>query len=116
MGGNPSMDAEGPEIQLEIFDPPMCCAGGVCGPDVDPELLTINEALLTIQKEYPGRVAVRRYILSQSPAKFMENAEVAALLRSEGVRALPTTMLNGRIVKKGAYASLSELRAAVLSA
>ena len=116
MGGNPSRQVEGPKYQLEIFDPPMCCAGGVCGPDVDPELLRINEALLAIQKEFAGQVAVRRYILSQSPAKFLENAEVAALLRSDVVGALPVTMINGRIVKKGAHASLSELRAAVLSA
>jgi hypothetical protein len=23
---------------LEIFDPPMCCSTGVCGPDPDPRL------------------------------------------------------------------------------
>ncbi|MFN8000751.1 MAG: arsenic metallochaperone ArsD family protein [Acidobacteriota bacterium] len=23
-------------MKLEIFDPPMCCATGVCGTDVDP--------------------------------------------------------------------------------
>ena len=113
MDGNPG---ELTEIQLEIFNPPMCCAGGVCGPDVDPELLRINEALLAIQKESAGQVAVRRYILSQSPAKFLENVEVAALLRSDGVGALPVTVLNGRIIKKGAYASLGELRAAILLA
>jgi hypothetical protein len=23
---------------VRVFDPPMCCASGVCGPSVDPEL------------------------------------------------------------------------------
>ena len=23
---------------LQVFDPPMCCSTGVCGPQVDPEL------------------------------------------------------------------------------
>ncbi|MDH3390414.1 MAG: arsenic metallochaperone ArsD family protein, partial [Desulfobulbaceae bacterium] len=24
---------------IEIYDPPMCCPTGVCGPNVDPELV-----------------------------------------------------------------------------
>ncbi len=24
--------------KLQVFDPPMCCPGGVCGPSVDPAL------------------------------------------------------------------------------
>ena len=25
--------------KLEVFDPPMCCSTGVCGPSVDPNLV-----------------------------------------------------------------------------
>jgi hypothetical protein len=26
-------------MKLEVFDPAMCCSTGVCGPDVDPQLV-----------------------------------------------------------------------------
>ena len=25
-------------IQIEVYEPPMCCSSGVCGPEVDPRL------------------------------------------------------------------------------
>lgn len=111
------MDSDRTESKLttvEIFDPPMCCPGGLCGPAVDPELLKINEALLAVGREFGSRAGVVRHILSQNPAKFMANTDVTALLQSEGVNALPVTMVNGRIISKGRYPSLEELRQAIL--
>ncbi|MCL6429778.1 MAG: arsenic metallochaperone ArsD family protein [Anaerolineae bacterium] len=35
------------EGRLEIFDPPLCCPTGLCGPTVDKTLLDVNEMVLT---------------------------------------------------------------------
>lgn len=37
-------------MKIEIFDPPMCCASGLCGPEIDPALLDINEAIIKLKK------------------------------------------------------------------
>ena len=33
-------------VLVEIFDPPMCCSTGLCGPTVDQTLLTVSEMLM----------------------------------------------------------------------
>lgn len=102
-------------IEVNVYDPPMCCPGGLCGPAVDPELLKIHEALLAVEKEFGDRTVVNRYVLSQTPAKFMANPDIMELLKSEGVSALPVTVVNGRVIKKGIYPSLEEIRRAIVS-
>jgi len=98
---------------VEIFDPPMCCPSGLCGPSVDPALLDINEAILKLKKEYDGKVAIERYLLSQQGQKFMQVPEVLALLKREGVSALPVTMVNGKIFKQKSYPTYDELKLTV---
>ena len=31
--------------KVEVFDPPMCCSTGVCGPSVDPALARFSSDL-----------------------------------------------------------------------
>lgn len=100
-----------PEITaIEIFDPPMCCPSGLCGPSVDPALLDINEAVLKLRKEYDGKVTVERYLLSQQGQRFMQVPAILALLKREGVSILPITMVNGKIVKQKSYPTYDELK------
>lgn len=94
---------------LEIFDPPMCCASGLCGPDVDESLLAINESLLRLEQGHADRVEARRYLLNQTPAKFMSTPSVLTLLQDRGVEVLPITLLNGRVVKEAAYPTWDEI-------
>lgn len=101
--------AEDRQILVEIFDPPMCCPGGLCGPMIDPALLEINEALLRLRKDYDGRVAVERYLLPQQVGKFMALPEIMETLRAEGVQALPMTLVNRRLIARGRYPTYREL-------
>jgi len=101
---------------IEIFDPPMCCPGGLCGPAVDPALLDIQEAILKISEEFDGRVSVNRYLLGQQPAKFMQHPEVLARLKSDGVSVLPITVVNGHVVQERAYPTYETLRDWITSA
>lgn len=97
-------------MTIEIFDPPMCCPSGLCGPDIDPALLDINEAILKIKKEYNGQVKIDRYLLSQHGPKFMQNSDILALLKKESIHFLPATVINGKLVKTKAYPTYEELK------
>ncbi len=97
-------------VRVEIFDPPMCCPTGLCGPAVDPALLDIYESILKIKTEYNGQSVVERYVLGQQPAKFMQQPEVIRRLKAHGVSILPVTVVNGVVVKEKVYPSYEELK------
>jgi len=93
---------------LQIFDPPMCCSTGVCGPDVDQTLIALAADLKWLASEGVG---IERYNLSQSPLVFAQNDLVIDALREEGQSALPILILDGAVVAKGAYPARSDLAA-----
>lgn len=97
-------------LKIEIFDPPMCCPTGLCGPAVDPALLDIYEAVLKIKTEYDGQAVLERYVLGQQPAKFMQQPEVISRLKAHGVSILPVTVVNGVVSKEKVYPSYAELK------
>lgn len=99
-----------PDVVVEIFDPPMCCPSGLCGPAVDPALLAISEAILGLNRQYGSLVRVERYLLSQQVAAFMKYPAVFGRLQQGGAAVLPLTAVNGSIVKEGSYPTLAELK------
>jgi disulfide oxidoreductase YuzD len=92
--------------QLDVFDPPMCCSSGVCGPTVDPLLAAFAADVdwLTSQG-----VTVTRYNLAQDPAAFVAHPLVKDLLHREGDSCLPLVIMNGEIVGHGAYPRRDQL-------
>jgi len=92
---------------VEIFDPPMCCPTGLCGPTLDQTLLDVNEMILALQAE---GLSVERYQMASAPNAFLTNAEVMRLVREQQMAALPITVVHGAVVKVGAYPTLAELR------
>ena len=100
-------------ITIEIFDPPMCCPSGLCGPDIDPALLDINEAILKVKKEFDGQVKIERYLLSQQGPKFMQQPEVMRRLQKFGVEILPLTLVNGKVVKEKEYPTYDEIKSII---
>lgn len=98
------------KARVEIYDPPMCCPTGLCGPTIDPVLLDINEAVVTLKSE---GIPVERYSLNGNPYAFLSNPEILALVRERQLSVLPITVVDGRIVKMGAYPSLDEIRTAL---
>lgn len=91
---------------LEVFDPPLCCTTGVCGPAVDP-LLTAFAA--DAEWLVAQGVSVERHNLAQDPRAFVTNDIVSATLRAEGDGVLPLLLLDGAIVARGAYPRRAEL-------
>lgn len=86
--------------RLQVYDPPMCCSTGICGPDIDPDL--VGFASLLAQLAEAG-VKVERFNLGHQPMAFVENPAVKALLDSDGSEALPLVFWDGEIRSKGSY-------------
>lgn len=92
--------------RFDVFDPPMCCSSGVCGPSVDPLLAAFAADVdwLTSQG-----VTVARYNLAQDPQAFVAHPLVNDLLHREGDSCLPLVIMNGEVVGRGAYPRRGEL-------
>ena len=95
---------------VEIFDPPMCCPTGLCGPTLDQSLLDLNEMIMFLQRE---NLRVERYQMTSHPNAFLSNAEVMKLVREKQMEALPIIVVRGKVIKVGAYPSADEIHAAL---
>ncbi len=93
---------------VRVFDPPMCCSTGVCGPSVDPELARFTADLDWLQKQ---GVQVERFNLSQQPGAFASNGVVKDALTARGNACLPLVIVDERIAVEGAYPSRETLAA-----
>jgi hypothetical protein len=91
---------------IEIFDPPMCCSTGVCGPSIDPVLPRFVADLHWLANQ---GVSVTRYNLAQEPQAFAVNAIVKAALTSNGNACLPLILVNGQIASQGVYPDRKQL-------
>ena len=95
---------------VEIYDPPMCCPTGLCGPTLDQTLLDVNEMILTLQAE---GVSLERYQMASHPQAFLSNTEVMRLVREHQLDVLPITVVRGMVAKVGAYPTLEEVKSAL---
>ena len=85
---------------IQVYDPPMCCSTGICGTDVDPDLVSF--AALLAQLATQG-VTIERYNLAKQPMAFVQNPAVKALLEQDGTESLPLTFWDGEVKLKGRY-------------
>ena len=97
-------------VDVEFFDPPMCCPTGLCGPTLDQTLLDINEMILALQRD---NLRVERYQMAGNPNAFLSNAEVMKLVREKQMEALPIIVVRGKVIKVGAYPTSDEIHAAL---
>lgn len=96
-------------MRLEVFDPPLCCPTGICGPSVDPELVRFNSDLAWLSEQGVG---VDRFNLAQQPQAFAANPQVADLLGKTGIAALPLVLCEGAVVTTGSYPTREALATA----
>ncbi|HET9929417.1 MAG TPA: arsenite efflux transporter metallochaperone ArsD [Polyangiaceae bacterium] len=93
---------------VRVFDPPMCCATGVCGPGVDPELARFSADLEWLKRQ---GIVVERFNLAQQPGAFVENALVKQALTERGNACLPLVLVDERVAVEGMYPSRDTLAA-----
>ncbi len=91
---------------VKVFDPPLCCSTGVCGPKVDPALVRFAADLHWLANQ---KVAVERYNLAQQPQAFAANEAVKAALGEHGNACLPLILVDGAVASQGRYPSRQEL-------
>jgi AhpD family alkylhydroperoxidase len=92
--------------KLEVFDPPMCCSTGVCGPSVDPALPRFAADLDWLKGQ---GVTAERLNLAQQPGAFAANPVVKQALTDKGNDCLPLILVDGRIASMGKYPTRDEL-------
>jgi len=91
---------------VQVFDKPMCCSTGVCGPQVNPVLPQFAADLDWLKSQ--GN-QVERFNLAQQPMAFIENKDVHQLLGSEGTDCLPLILVDGKVVSRNEYPSRETL-------
>lgn len=91
---------------VQVYDKPMCCSTGVCGPDVDPVLPKFAADLDWLKNQGHN---VERYNLAQQPQAFIENKAIHHLLSTAGTDCLPVVVVDGEIVSQTVYPSREDL-------
>jgi len=91
---------------IEIYEPPMCCPTGICGPAPDPDLAALQEMILKLKKE---GYSVERIAINQQPLRFMSNSIIKKIINAEGKASLPITIIGNKIIMKGRYPKYEEL-------
>jgi arsenite methyltransferase len=93
---------------VQVYDKPMCCSTGVCGPDVDPMLPRFAADLDWLKNQGHN---VERYNLAQQPQAFIDNKAIHHLLSTAGTNCLPVVVVDGTIVSQTVYPSREDLAA-----
>ena len=99
-----------PDAAIELFDPPMCCSTGICGPTVDQALVDVNQMVMELQT---AGIHVVRYQMTSHPQAFLNNADVMRLMRDHEMAALPITVVRGRVLATGRYPAPAEVKMAL---
>jgi hypothetical protein len=71
---------------ITIFDKPMCCSSGVCGPSVDPVLVRFAEDLRWLEQQ---GVKVTRHNPTQDAHAFVLDPVVREAMKDQGEEVLP---------------------------
>lgn len=91
---------------IQVFDPALCCNSGVCGVDVDQQLLHFSA---DVDWAKQNGISIERYNLAQQPMAFADNAIVRRFLERSGAEALPLTLVDGEMTLAGRYPQRAEL-------
>jgi hypothetical protein len=92
--------------KLEIYDPALCCSTGVCGTEVDQNLVNVSADVDWAKR---NGAHIERFNLAQQPMAFAENAVVKGFLERSGQEALPLVLLDGEVAMAGRYPNRAEL-------
>jgi hypothetical protein len=96
---------------VELFDPPMCCSTGLCGPTLDRSLLDVSEMVQSLKDD---GIQVVRYQMASHPHMFLKYQDIMRMVREQGMQVFPVTVVAGRILKSGSYPTRREIDQALL--
>lgn len=91
---------------IHVFDPALCCSTGVCGVEVDQQLVSFSA---DVDWAKHNGAQIDRFNLAQQPMAFAENLLVKAFLERSGAEALPLILVDGEVALAGRYPTRTEL-------
>jgi hypothetical protein len=91
---------------IQVFDPAMCCSSGVCGTEVDQQLVSFSADTDWAKK---NGAQIERFNLAQQPMDFANNKVVRAFLERNGQEGLPLVLVDGELALAGRYPNRTEL-------
>lgn len=92
--------------RIEVFEPALFCNTGVCGDDVDQNLVTFTADMDWIHSR-GGDIA--RFNLANEPLAFAEREPVRAFLQLSGSEGLPLVLVDGVTAVTGRYPDRAQL-------
>ena len=92
--------------KIEVFEPALCCATGVCGEDVDQALVKFS-ADMDYLRSRGGDIA--RYNLASEPQAFADNDSAKTFLHVSGSAGLPLILVDGVTAMTGRYPDRAQL-------
>lgn len=91
---------------IQVFDPAMCCSSGVCGTEVDQQLVSFSA---DVDWARNNGAQIERFNLAQQPMDFANNKVVRDFLERSGQEALPLILVDGEFALAGRYPNRTEL-------
>ena len=91
---------------IQVFDPALCCSTGVCGVEVDQQLVSFSA---DVDWAKQNGAQIERFNLAQQPMAFAESAVVKGFLERSGQEALPLVLVDGEVALAGRYPNRAEL-------
>lgn len=91
---------------IKIYDPALCCPTGLCGVNIDPELMRIAVVVETLKQK---GITVERFNLRDHPQVYVTTKVVNDCLMAEGADVFPIITVDGEIAIKKAYPSNKQI-------
>lgn len=91
---------------IRVFEPALCCNTGVCGPELDQELVDFTAAVNALKARGAD---IARANLASDPSLFAQNPVVVNFLQTAGSEGLPLTLVDDVTVLTGRHPRLDEL-------
>jgi hypothetical protein len=92
--------------KIEIFDPAMCCSTGLCGANINPDLMRIAVIIDNLKKR---GITVTRHNLRDEPQVYINNKTINDYLKQYGAEVLPITLVDGKIAVTKTYPTTQEM-------
>ena len=87
----------------------MCCASGLCGPNIDPALIEIQHIMKDLKKKYGEAIEISRIDMNTNFNLFLDNWDVFEKVNTQGLYVLPITKINGNIIAEAHYPDFETL-------
>ncbi len=91
---------------IAVFEPALCCNTGVCGADVDQNLVTFTADMDWLLDQ---GATITRHNLANDPLAFAHDDAVRSFLGIAGSAGLPLVSVDGVTVATGRYPTRAEL-------